>query len=81
MHVLPAQPNEAPEIPVIVAMIVPVGFPTPGTGGCVSVSVTWMVHLELSAVVMVDGSHDMLVPVERFVTETIAGAAALSLPE
>ena len=44
-------------------------------------SSAWIVHVELSAVVMVDGSHDMLVPVERFVTETIAGAAALSLPE
>ena len=44
-----------------------------------SVSSAWIVHVELSAVVMVDGSQDTVVLVERFVTETISGAAALSL--
>ena len=46
-----------------------------------SVSSAWIVHVELSAVVMVDGSQDTVVVVERFVTETISGAAALSLAE
>jgi len=47
----------------------------------VSVSSAWIVHVELSAVVMVDGSQDTVVLVERFVTEMISGAATLPLAE
>lgn len=83
VHVFPLQPNEAPGRPVIVAVNVPRAnwIPTPKTGGCVSASAAWIVQVELSAVVMVDGTQSTLVLVARFVTERISGATVLSLTE
>ena len=79
LQVLPEQPSVAPEMPLKLASISPVGGIEP-SGDTGEVSVTAMSHLEDSAVVIVDGTHERLVLVARLVTETIAGVAVLSLP-
>ena len=67
------------EAPFTAIVIVP-PIPTWPRGDAGDVSVAPDPHLEVSRVVIVDGTQERLVLVVRLVTETIAGVAGLALP-